>query len=129
MLPGKITKSGRPKLVPLNSAAHAVVERRRAAESVHLTHVFHFRGEPVLRMLNSEWKRARLAIGIPSLRVHDLRHTAAQRMHDEGVPGTVRVAILGHADGSMRAKYAPRPLGSSSQPQKRSPSSLPRATR
>jgi len=110
VLPGDITKSGQPRLVPLNRPLRTLLARRRRAEDAHETHVFHYRGEPISRMYNSAWMTARARADLDGLRVHDLRHTAAQRMLDAGVEGTIRDAILGHADAGMRARYAPPPV-------------------
>lgn len=52
-----------------------------------------------------EWDRARRAIGLPQLRFHDLRHTAATRLlAASGNIKTVQRA-LGHADISTTLRY------------------------
>lgn len=44
--------------------------------------------------------------GLPSMRLHDLRHTAATLMGDRDVPDRVIAAILGHAPPTITAHYA-----------------------
>jgi len=52
-----------------------------------------------------EWDRARRAIGLPQLRFHDLRHTAATRaLAASGNIKTVQ-RMLGHADISTTLRY------------------------
>jgi integrase len=47
------------------------------------------------------WAKARTAIGIPSLRVHDLRHTAASIWLGQGADPKVVQRVLGHATAAM----------------------------
>ena len=43
--------------------------------------------------------------GIPDFRFHDLRHTAATRMADNGADVFTIAAILGHSDIRMTSRY------------------------
>jgi hypothetical protein len=36
--------------------------------------VFTYKGKPVERMLNNSWCRVRKVVGLPQVRVHDLKH-------------------------------------------------------
>jgi integrase len=47
------------------------------------------------------WRDALATIGVPSLRVHDLRHTAASIWIAEGADPKVVQRVLGHATASM----------------------------
>ncbi|MDQ4085152.1 MAG: tyrosine-type recombinase/integrase, partial [Actinomycetota bacterium] len=47
------------------------------------------------------WAAATTAIGMPSLRVHDLRHTAASVWLAAGADPKVVQRILGHASAAM----------------------------
>jgi len=47
------------------------------------------------------WRAATAAIGVPSLRVHDLRHTAASLWLGAGADPKVVQRVLGHAAASM----------------------------
>ena len=58
--------------VPLNAEAVAVVRGRIGK---HLTHVFSFRGKPVLQVSTKAWYQALARAGIENFRWHDLRHT------------------------------------------------------
>jgi integrase len=49
----------------------------------------------------ADWAKARTAIGVPSLRVHDLRHTAASIWLGKGPDPKVVQRVLGHAAAAM----------------------------
>jgi len=53
-----------------------------------------------------DWMAAREAIGLPGLRFHDLRHTAATRALAAGGNLNVVKEMLGHADIATTARYA-----------------------
>jgi integrase len=52
-----------------------------------------------------DWQRARIAIGLPELRFHDLRHTFGTRLAKLAPLGVVQRA-LGHADINTTMRYA-----------------------
>jgi integrase len=108
-LPGHVTKNGEGRPIVLNRVATRIVD---ACRGRHSTHVFTYqpRGKrarhPVERLRNSAWRRARAAVGLPGLQVHDLRRTFATRLRDAGVPKWTVSACLGHKDGGVTELYA-----------------------
>jgi len=68
IIPARYVKNGDERLVVLNRIAASVVEARRG---IHETHVFSYQGNPVTRMLNSAWLRAREKADLKQVRVHD----------------------------------------------------------
>jgi integrase len=52
------------------------------------------------------WDTARKAAGLPDLRIHDLRHSAASFMVNSGVDLLSVGKILGHADYQSTMRYA-----------------------
>jgi integrase len=82
VIPSSFVKNGEERLVVLNRVAHSVVEARRGS---HATHVFTCEGRPIYRMLTSAWIRARNKVGLPQVRVHDLKHTFGRRLRAAGV--------------------------------------------
>jgi integrase len=96
-------KNGDERLVVLNRIAESVVEGCRGVSS---THVFAYKGKPIARMMTSAWKRARLRIGIPQVRVHDLKHTFGRRMRAAGVSFEDRQDLLGHRSGRITTHYS-----------------------
>ncbi len=103
IIPGTRIKNGDERLVVLNKVARSVIVGRRGK---HKTHVFDFEGQPILRILNSGWKRARLEIGLPHLRVHDLKHTFGRRLRAAGVGFEDRQDLLGHRSHRVTTHYS-----------------------
>jgi integrase len=62
-------------------------------------------------MNNNGWQKARREVGLPRVRVHDLRHTYACRLRAAGVSQEDRCALLGHAEHSMSGHYASADIG------------------
>ena len=103
IVPGSFVKNGDERLVVLNDIARSVVDARRGK---HPTHVFAYKGKPVQRMLNSSWCRIRKEVGLPQVRVHDLKHTFGRRLRAAGVSFEDRQDLLGHRSGRMTTHYS-----------------------
>lgn len=56
--------------------------------------------------IKNGWAAARKAAGLPGLRIHDLRHSAASFMVNSGVDLYAVGRILGHADHQSTMRYA-----------------------
>ena len=87
----------------LNSIARKVIEEARGH---HPERVFTYDGQPVTKMYNSAWKKARARAGLKQVRVHDLRHTFGQRLRAVGVSLEDRKALLGHKSGDVTTHYS-----------------------
>lgn len=103
IIPGRQVKNRQDRLVVLNKLANAVVNEVR---SNHREYVFTFKGNPITRMLNSGWKKARLRAGLPEVRVHDLKHTFGRRLRAAGVGFEDRQDLLGHKNGRITTHYS-----------------------
>ncbi|MFO1362854.1 MAG: tyrosine-type recombinase/integrase [Burkholderiales bacterium] len=103
IIPGQHVKNAEDRLVVLNKIAASVVEAQRGK---HPTHVFAYQGKPIARMLNSGWRRARKATGLPQVRVHDLKHTLGRRLRAAGVSFEDRQDLLGHRSGRITTHYS-----------------------
>ena len=57
-------------------------------------------------MLNSTWIRARQSVGLPHVRVHDLKHTFGRRLRSAGVSFEDRQDLLGHRSGRITTHYS-----------------------
>lgn len=57
-------------------------------------------------VLKNPMRRAKLAIGLPDLRFHDLRHSYASQLTAKGTPLQVVQVVLGHSDIKTTAKYS-----------------------
>jgi integrase len=103
IVPGEFVKNGDERLVVLNDIARSVVN---ACRGKHPTHVFAYKGKPVIRMLNSSWCRVRKNLGLRQVRVHDLKHTFGRRLRAAGVSFEDRQDLLGHRSGRMTTHYS-----------------------
>ena len=103
IVPGDFVKNGDDRLVVLNRVASSVVDGLRGK---HDSHVFSYRGHPVQRMLNGAWLRARLKVGLPQVRVHDLKHTFGRRLRAAGVSFEDRQDLLGHRSVRITTHYS-----------------------
>lgn len=68
--------------------------------------MFTYSGKPVKRMLNSAWMRARTDLGLPQVRVHDLKHTFGRRLRAAGVGFEDRQDLLGHRSTRITTHYS-----------------------
>lgn len=103
ILDGFRMKNGEERLVVLNSSARAVVESLRGK---HPIYVFTFRGRPLRSIYNTGWKLAREKVGLPEVRVHDLKHTFGRRLRAAGISFEDRQALLGHKSGKITTHYS-----------------------
>lgn len=103
LIPAGYVKNKRDRLVVCNSVAWSVIQSVRGQ---HSDRVFTFRGQPVTRMYNSAWKRARKAAGLPDVRVHDLKHTFGFRLRTAGVSFEDRQDLLGHKNQRITDHYS-----------------------
>jgi integrase len=103
IIPGEHTKNDEDRLVVLNEIAKSVIESVRGQ---HPQYVFIFRGKPSLRMLNTGWQKTRVKVGLPNVRVHDLKHTFGRRLRAAGVSFEDRQDLLGHKSGRITTHYS-----------------------
>ncbi|HVS24416.1 MAG TPA: tyrosine-type recombinase/integrase, partial [Gammaproteobacteria bacterium] len=103
VLPESLTKNGEERIVVLNGVARKVIEEARGD---HPERVFTYEGQPVTKMYNTAWKKARARAGLKHARVHDLRHTFGQRLRAAGVSLEDRKALLGHKSGDVTTDYS-----------------------
>lgn len=97
-------KNYKSRTVPLTAAAAAVVAHWSQDRQPH---EWLFASPTGTALREGNWKRsigwakAKLAIGRPTLRVHDLRHTAASLWLAGGADPKVVQRVLGHASATM----------------------------
>jgi integrase len=103
IIPRERVKNGDERLVVLNRIAKSIVEARRGENPIH---VFTYKCKPITRMMTSAWKRSRMRIGLPQVRVHDLKHTFGRRLRSAGVTFEDRQDLLGHRSGRITTHYS-----------------------
>ncbi|MFH1818415.1 MAG: tyrosine-type recombinase/integrase [Pseudomonadota bacterium] len=89
--------------VPLSNAAVVVL---RGQIGKHSTHVFSYRGNPIVAPNNSAWEKALKRAGIEHFRWHDLRHTWASWHVQAGTPLHVLQELGGWESVEMVRRYA-----------------------
>ena len=99
----KQTKSGVMRKVPMNSL---VAEALRGIERRDSFVFFNTKTNKYLYRIDRSFKTACRKAGIPDLRFHDLRHTAATQMIMGGVDLVTVKEILGHSKIEMTMRYA-----------------------
>jgi integrase len=100
-----ISKSGKSRHVPLSQAALDIIDR-----------LPRFGGCPFLvpnpktrkpfTDLKRPWQTAREKAGLPGLRIHDLRHSAASFMINAGIDLFAVGKVLGHANHASTMRYS-----------------------
>lgn len=100
---GDETKNGEDLHIPLNDLAMSILEQRKGK---HRTHVFTYQGKPLKRVNTRAWYKAKERAGIENFRWHDLRHTWASWLVQEGVPLYAVQEMGGWKTASMVRKYA-----------------------
>ena len=96
-------KNGSAHAVPLNGLALSVLHRLKGK---HRTHVFTYRGHPVVNVSTKAWGNALERAGIQNFRFHDLRHTWATWHRHAGTPTHELQRLGGWKTMAMVEKYA-----------------------
>jgi integrase len=99
------SKTGKPRHVPLSGAAVEIIAALpRFADCPWLVP-----NPDTLKpfvSIKHGWQAAREAAGLPGLRIHDLRHSAASFMVNSGVDLFAVGKVLGHANVASTARYS-----------------------
>ena len=76
-------KAGKPIHVTLNATAMEVLTKQIGK---HRASVFSYKGKPIIQVGTKAWYKALERAGIENFRWHDLRHTRASWLTQQGVP-------------------------------------------
>jgi integrase len=111
------TSSGTGRQIPMNSdlfgvlSLHALWFTSRFGEAKPAFFVFPF-GKPTpndptrcITDITSAWDALRKRANV-QCRLHDLRHTVATKMAEDGVPESTMLALLGHMSRAMLERYS-----------------------
>lgn len=89
--------------VPLNAEAVLIIRKRLGK---HPTHVFSFKGRPIVQVSTKAWYTALEAAGIEDFRWHDLRRTWASWHVQQGTPLFALQELGGRESSEMVRRYA-----------------------
>ena len=95
-----VAKSGRPRTIALNAGAFAVL--KSIPRDPECPYVFPTRHVGLFY----PWDRIRRRAGLSDVRLHDLRHSFASFLVNQGVSLYVVQGLLGHASARMTQRYA-----------------------
>lgn len=99
------TKTGKPRHVPLSDDAVAVLQALPRHKGCPYVVPSPKTMKPFTSIYTS-WNHARIAAGLPDVRVHDLRHSMASNMANSGQSLYVIGSILGHSQPRTTMRYA-----------------------
>lgn len=98
-------KSGKPRLLPMTPSVVAALKG-----------IKHLKGELVFcrpdgqhlnrDILKHPWGRIMFAAGLPTIRIHDMRHSFASQLVMAGVPLKAVSELLGHSETRITDRYA-----------------------
>jgi integrase len=103
VIPKEYVKNQQDRIVVLNSVARATIEEVRGQDP---DYVFTYRGGPIKAMCRNGWRDARERAGLPSIRVHDLKHTYGHRLRTAGVSFEDTQDLLGHKSNRITDHYS-----------------------
>jgi len=100
---GDQAKAGKPIHVTLNATAIAVLAKQIGK---HPKSVFSYKGRPIIQVNTKAWYKALKRAGIEDFRWHDLRHTWASWLTQNGVPLNVIQEMGAWESAEMVRRYA-----------------------
>ena len=103
-IPVADSKSRHMRSVPLNDSDIAVLDQLDTAGRYEHLFINRKTGKPYTTIYKT-WEGIRAEAGLPRLRLHDLRHSAASYMAQAGVSLYVIQQVLGHSNPSVTQRY------------------------
>ncbi len=97
------TSKGHSDVIPMNDAVKGALQALGPKTSGP---IFDLSAKSLRRW----WKKVRVALGLPGLRMHDLRVTFARQLAEEGVSLKTIQQLLGHTTPTMTLRYIPSSL-------------------
>ena len=100
-----LSKSGKPRGIALNASAIALLRSMATAPGSPFIFPSPVTNRPPASLF-FPWERIRVRAGLPDLRLHDLRHSFASFLVNNGVSLYVVQGLLGHAHSRATQRYA-----------------------
>jgi integrase len=100
-----MSKSGKSRHVPLSKAALEIIQKLPRFEGCPYILPSPISMKP-FSQIHKAWNNARIAAGIPDVRMHDLRHSMASNMVNSGRSLYEVSQVLGHSQLKTTQRYA-----------------------
>ncbi len=100
-----ISKTGRPRVIALNGRAIALLRSTRKLDDNPYIFPSPITGRPC-PSLHFPWTRIKERAGLEGVRLHDLRHSFASFLVNEGISLYVVQGLLGHTQPRTTQRYA-----------------------
>jgi site-specific recombinase XerD len=100
-----LSKSGKPRWIALSTSAMSLLDSISKPTGCEYIFPSPITGRPC-PSLWFPWRRIRARAGLQDVRLHDLRHSFASFLVNEGVSLYVVQALLGHANARTTQRYA-----------------------
>jgi integrase len=106
-----VTKNGKPRYVMLNRRAVQIIEYARLLQTQQYIHkpqwlFINPHTHKPYRCVFSKWSRIRAELGLHDVRIHDLRHSFASTLVNNGATLYEVQKLLGHARSATTERYA-----------------------
>jgi len=101
-----LSKSGKPRYIPLSQAAIALLEKQRVNGNEYVFPSPSPKISGGITLCHRAWDKIRKKAGVPDVRIHDLRHNYASLLVNHGRSLYEVQKLLGHADISTTQRYA-----------------------
>jgi site-specific recombinase XerD len=100
-----LSKTGKARHIPLSQAAIDAIERLPRFEKCPYL-VPNTKTKKPYECVKGAWDTVRNAAGVPDVRIHDQRHSAAPFMINAGIDLYAVGRVLGHADHKSTMRYS-----------------------
>ena len=106
-----ITKSGKPRHIVLNGKAIEIIQRAEKLQLKKHGHIMQWlfvnpQTHKPYRCIFHKWNRIRNELGLQNMRIHDLRHSFASTLVNNGATLYEVQKLLGHSRSATTERYA-----------------------
>ena len=100
-----MSKSGKSRHVPLSKAVLDIIQKLPRFDGCPYLLPSNLTMKP-FSQIHKAWNNARVAAGLPDVRMHDLRHSMASNMVNSGRSIYEVAKVLGHSQLKTTQRYA-----------------------
>ena len=106
-----ITKSGKPRHIVLNGKAIEIIQKVEKLQLKKYGHIVQWlfvnpQTHKPYRCIFHKWDRIRNELGLQNMRIHDLRHSFASTLVNNGATLYEVQKLLGHSRSATTERYA-----------------------